>query len=45
MSFIKRYTNIQRGGIVFTGNTLGLSKLTNANPSDSVTVIFQVEVN
>lgn len=31
MSFIKRYSNIQRGGIVFTGNTLGLSKLTNAN--------------
>ena len=31
MSFIKRYSNIRRGGIVFTGNTLGLSKLTNAN--------------
>lgn len=31
MSFINRYSDIRRGGIVFTGNTLGLSKLTNAN--------------
>lgn len=31
MSFINRYSYIRRGGIVFTGNTLGLSKLTNAN--------------
>ena len=30
MAFIKRYSDIRRGGIVFTGNTLGLSKLTNA---------------
>lgn len=27
MSFINRYSDIRRGGIVFTGNTLGLSKL------------------
>ncbi len=31
MSFIKRYSDIKKGGIVFTGNTLGLSKLTNSN--------------
>lgn len=30
MSFFNRYSDIRRGGIVFTGNTLGLSKLTNA---------------
>ncbi len=30
MSFINRFSDIRRGGIVFTGNTLGLSKLTNA---------------
>lgn len=30
MAFIKRYSDIRRGGIVFTGNTLCLSKLTNA---------------
>lgn len=26
MSLILRYSDIRRGGIVFTGNTLGLSK-------------------
>lgn len=31
MAFIKRYSDIRRGHIVLTGNTLGLSKITNAN--------------
>lgn len=31
MAFIKRYSSIKKGGIVFTGNTLGLSKLANQN--------------
>ncbi len=31
MAFIQRYSAIRKGGIVFVGNTLGLSKLTNAN--------------
>lgn len=31
MAFIKRFSEIKKGGIVFTGNTLGLSKLSNAN--------------
>ncbi len=31
MAFIKRFSDIRRGEIVFTGNTLGLSKLSNAN--------------
>lgn len=30
MAFIKRFSTIERGGIVFTGNTLGLSKLSNS---------------
>lgn len=31
MAFIKRFSDIKKGNIVFTGNTLGLSKLSNAN--------------
>lgn len=31
MPIIQRYSNIKNGGIVFTGNTLGLSKSGNAN--------------
>lgn len=31
MAFIKRYSAIKKGGIIFTGNTLGLSKLNNQN--------------
>ena len=31
MAFIQRYSAIKKGGIVFVGNTLGLSKLTNVN--------------
>lgn len=31
MSFIQRYSNIKKGGIVFIGNTLGLSKIANTN--------------
>ena len=31
MAFIKRYSSIQKGGISLIGNTLGLSKLSNAN--------------
>lgn len=30
MAFIQRYSSLQRGGISMTGNTLGLSKLSNA---------------
>lgn len=30
MPFIQRYSNVEKGGIVFTGNTLGLSKASNA---------------
>lgn len=30
MSFIQRFTTIERGGIRFVGNTLGLSKQSNA---------------
>lgn len=36
MAILLRYTNIKNGGIVFTGNTLGLSKLTNANSAGTV---------
>ena len=31
MPFIKRFSDIKKGGIVFTGNTLGLSKSANSN--------------
>lgn len=31
MAFLQRYSNIKNGGIVFIGNTLGLSKAANAN--------------
>lgn len=31
MPFIQRYTDVKKGGIVFTGNTLGLSKAPNQN--------------
>lgn len=31
MAFIKKISDIKKGNIVFTGNTLGLSKLSNAN--------------
>ncbi len=31
MSFVERFSKIAKGGIVFVGNTLGLSKLTNEN--------------
>ena len=31
MPIIQRYSNIKNGGIVFIGNTLGLSKAANAN--------------
>ena len=31
MPFIQRYSDVKKGGIVFGGNTLGLSKLTNQN--------------
>ena len=31
MAFIQRYSSIKKGGISFIGNTLGLSKLSNAN--------------
>ncbi|MDE7078796.1 MAG: DUF11 domain-containing protein [Clostridia bacterium] len=31
MSFIQRYSDVKKGGIVFTGNTLGLSKAANQN--------------
>lgn len=31
MPIIQRYSNIKKGGIVFVGNTLGLSKFSNAN--------------
>ena len=30
MPFIRRYSDVKKGGIVFTGNTLGLSKAANA---------------
>lgn len=33
MAFIQRYSSIKKGGISFIGNTLGLSKRTNANNS------------
>ena len=36
MAFIKRFSDIRRGDIVFTGNTLGLSKLTNANSAGTL---------
>lgn len=29
MPFVQRYSNVEKGGIVFTGNTLGLSKAPN----------------
>ena len=31
MPILQRYSNIKNGGIVFVGNTLGLSKAPNAN--------------
>lgn len=31
MAFIQRYSSIKKGGILFVGNTLGLSKLENQN--------------
>ncbi len=31
MPFINRYSDVKKGGIVFAGNTLGLSKATNQN--------------
>ncbi|MDE6796353.1 MAG: hypothetical protein K2J63_13755, partial [Muribaculaceae bacterium] len=31
MPFIQRYSDVKKGGIVFTGNTLGLSKASNQN--------------
>ena len=31
MPFIQRYSDVKKGGIVFTGNTLGLSKAANQN--------------
>lgn len=31
MPFIQRYSDVKKGGIVFSGNTLGLSKATNQN--------------
>lgn len=31
MPFIQRYSDVKKGGIVFCGNTLGLSKATNQN--------------
>lgn len=36
MAILLRYTTIKNGGIVFTGNTLGLSKLANANSAGLV---------
>ena len=31
MPFIQRYSDVKKGGVVFTGNTLGLSKAANQN--------------
>ncbi|MDE7208460.1 MAG: hypothetical protein K2O31_01100, partial [Clostridia bacterium] len=31
MPFIQRYSDVKKGGIIFTGNTLGLSKAPNQN--------------
>ena len=31
MPFIQRYSDVKKGGITFTGNTLGLSKAPNQN--------------
>lgn len=31
MPFIQRYSDVKKGGIVFCGNTLGLSKASNQN--------------
>lgn len=31
MPFIQRYSDVKKGGIIFGGNTLGLSKATNQN--------------
>jgi len=31
MPFIQRYSDVKKGAIVFTGNTLGLSKASNSN--------------
>lgn len=31
MPFIQRYSDVKKGGVVFTGNTLGLSKASNLN--------------
>lgn len=31
MPFIQRYSDVKKGGIAFTGNTLGLSKAPNQN--------------
>ncbi|MDE7108315.1 MAG: hypothetical protein K2O39_08325, partial [Clostridiales bacterium] len=31
MPFVQRYSDVKKGGVVFTGNTLGLSKAPNQN--------------
>lgn len=31
MPFVQRYSDVKKGGIVFTGNTFGLSKAVNQN--------------
>lgn len=31
MPFVNRYSDVKKGGIVFCGNTLGLSKASNQN--------------
>lgn len=36
MPFIQRFSDVKEGGIVFTGNTLGLSKRTNQNLSGTL---------
>lgn len=36
MSFIQRYSDIKRGGILFVGNTLGLSKIANLNQAGTL---------
>lgn len=36
MAFIQRFSTIERGGIRFIGNTLGLSKLANANSAGTL---------
>ena len=36
MPFVQRFSDVKEGGIVFTGNTLGLSKRTNQNLSGTL---------